>query len=204
MKNETFAETLKRVLDKCDYKETAIFTNGELEVYEKVFFSFKAYGDFLNCIPIEEREIIIYNDIHPWLLRYAANDFINTLNRLQPIKKEAKKEIRKNINIIEKFENMLSDNFSPMEETIKLNNSLNIPNNKQDLKTIEVIKTLLSTTNHLKDDLSNGDFKIFPKHIYYAYDPEYKQNLTKILHSIVDKYKIKNAKGYITIIQQNI
>ena len=189
MKNETFAETLKKALDNYDHKEI-VFEEYVLKIHENIIYCFEVYGDFLNCIPIYDREQIIYNNILVWI--NTSNSMLKEINRLVPIVKEAPKEIKKNIGIIERFENMLLDNFSQLEEAINLNNEFNIPNDPQRVKNIEAIKVLLKTTNALKDDLENEDFKIFPKHKYRAYDQVPKEELTKILKNLIKKYKIKN------------
>lgn len=201
MKNESFAKTLRKALeDEISY----VILEESLEIRESVFNSFEMYGDFLNCIPLEDREPIIYNNIFPWLIRYSSNPLTETFNRRLPLQKEAPKEIKKNIGIIEKFEKMLLENFSPLQETIELNNALNVPNENQKIKTIEAIKTLLKTTGSLKDDLKNKDFKIFPKYKYYPYDLETKKELQTILLNLIDTYDIKAAKDYVKYILTNI
>lgn len=192
MKNESFAETLKKALDNYDHKEI-VFDEYILGIYESVLYSFETYGDFLNCIPLGDREKIIYNKILPWVSSYASNSLLKQINRLSPITKEAVKEIDKNIGIIDRFENMIQENFSPIAETINLNNEFNIPNDPQSVKNIEVVKVLLKTTNILKDDLISKDFKIFPKYKYRAYDRISKKGLEVILNNLVTTYRIKGA-----------
>jgi len=191
--SETFAQTLKRILHEVTYSKLTFGGEQELfiEIYESVLYNFELHGDFLNCIPIADRENIISTKILTWINNYTSNNINREVNRLLPITKEASKEIKKNIGIIEKFEDMINDNFSFLEETIKRNNEFNIPNEADKINTINAIKILLSTTDDLKQDLSKKEFKIFSKYKYYPLEITTKSNLSNILDDIINQFNIK-------------
>lgn len=202
--SETFAEVLKKAIKEqnsilMEYDEDEIIPMLERKaqrVQDNILYSFELYGDFLDIIPLPDKEQIIYNAILPWMNIYSSNHIPKKLNDMFPISREATKEIKKNIGIIKKFEDMLTDNFSSLEENIKLNDTLKISNDRQSIAILETIKTLLKTTESLKGDLYRKDFKIFPKHKYYAYDLEPKIGLTKILDKLIQDYGLKGHNPY--------
>jgi hypothetical protein len=207
MKNETFAETLQMILNNHRVDMELVFGNEKdlfKEILESVIYNFEIYGDFLNTIPLEDRENIISTKILTWIYNYASNDVNREINRLMPISKEASKEIKKNISIIEKFENMIHDNFSYLENTIDRNNKFNIPNKSQSINTMNSIKILLSTTKDLKHDLSSKNFNIFSKYKYYPLEITTKTNLSNILDELIDTYNIKGHNPHKKSLIDNI
>ena len=224
IENESFSEVLKKAIDKQEYilfkNEDSIYRNvGEayrmglteeplmellaIKNAYKILESFEIYGDFLNPIPYEDKKKVINELILPWINRYSTKDIIiEGIKETVPIENEANKEIKKNIGTIERFEAMLLDKFSclpidlarvedkDLDITIRLNLSL------YEKDTLYLIQDLLKTTEDLKNDLKNRNFKIFPKYKYYYPKPETKQTLKYILDQLIFHYNLKSHNPY--------
>nr|BDD47925.1 hypothetical protein 13 [Campylobacterota bacterium] len=196
MENETFAETIERVLCNFHYDPIIGFGNTKNffdDIYISVINSFTEHGNFLNVIPINDRERIISDDILTWMIRYSENDVNMQLNRLCPHKGAADRKRNKIIKTIKDFEEMILDNFSYLEVSINLNKEFDLENDGKDIKNFEAIKRLLATTETLKNDLAKGEYKIFPKNNFLPFDRVPKTELTTIIDKLIKDY---NIKGY--------
>lgn len=200
MENETFAGTFDRVL--CDFEYGGAIGVGNTqrffdEIYVSVSKSFHDHGNFLDIIPIHDREKIISTDILTWMINYSENDINRELNRLKPHIKPAYGERNKIIKTIKDFESMILDNFSYLEVSINLNRDFDLKNKAKDINNFAAIKKLLATTETLKNDLSKEEYKIFPKNKFLPLDRTPKDTLEEILKKLIDDYGIKQYTDHL-------
>lgn len=161
--DEPFATTLSRCVEYlCGGEEE------QITEYENILHSFELYGSFLNSIPLKERYEIIHDKLLVWMIEYTDKD----TNELY-IYGEPPKEIKKDINIIEKFEEMIFKRLWGLNSEIynELNNQL----------------------QQIKNDLQKEKFQIIPKEAYYGLPAIRKKELTEILSKIVKEYNIKGT-----------
>lgn len=201
MKNETFGDTFERVL--CDVEYDVVIGVGNTqkvfdEIYVSVSKSFHDHGEFLDIIPIHDREKVISTDILTWMINYSQNDVNRELNRLTPHTKPAYRERNKIIKTIEDFESMILDNFSYLEVSINLNREFDLKSKAKDINNLAAIKKLLATTETLKNDLSKEEYKIFPKNKFLPLDRTPKDALEEILKKLIDDYNIKGYTDHLT------
>jgi len=165
--NEPFSKTLKRFIEYVSY-----FDKDQIKEYENILYSFELYGSFLDCIPLKKRYEIIQEKLFEWMLGFLENRD-NKTHKESMKYDEPPKKIKKDINTIIKFRNMIDER-------------LWIWNN-------DIYEQLDSIIEALEKDLKEKKFQIIPKHSYYGFPITKKQDLTTVLNEIIKNYKIKGA-----------
>lgn len=195
--NESFSTTLTRLLEEHIEEEDYgwldyIFTDIEAtDKYNKILEAFELYGSFLDCIPLEDREVIINGSVPDQkgiisgtlireILRYSQLPLQKEMKEIYP-SRDSQRLIKKTMNVINKFEELVDEIvYNSME-------------GRYPVKNYAHLLLALETTQCLKEDLDKKEFKIFSKTDYYAWEVPTKKNLKNILNDLIYKYNIKGA-----------
>ena len=192
MENESFAETIVRILDNSQ----ELYCNSSL--FDSAVYQFEIYGSFLDCIPIADREKVIAKDIATWLHNYNfAIEYIHTGMYRITSYEEAQSHKNTTLTALQKFEDMLYKNFTGLEilyktfENEKMQN-IGVPDEIKDpLKKYKAIEVLKSTIADMRQDIESKTYNIFNKDLFETERYTTKRDLTRILDDLIKKYNIK-------------
>ena len=197
--NENFTITLRKTIEGLNSFKYLFIQEGEKTAYENILLNFETYGSFLDVIPMEERKNIIIEQLFPWINAYARNPTVERMNELFPFpeKWEPKKEYQKPLKVIKSFEKMLQGIYEPRDDFINHFNEKGVPPTDEEERVHIFLKEMLEKTEILRKDIEDKQFRIYPKANYYKFTKTTKEELSKILTNICDKYNIQNVKDAI-------
>lgn len=174
--------------------------------YGLILESFEVHGNFLDEIafsdnPDSSNDMLMIVD---WIIAYSISWMQLTYNEFSKeddpdrVKRteDPSKSIKRDIKIIQNFENLIKDRFDFMLKGNKLRQKYIKEDHKKLLtereEKTELIENLLAGVESLKKDLEEKTFQLFMREEYYQMGTISKQNLGRILATLAKKYKLSN------------
>jgi chemotaxis protein histidine kinase CheA len=175
--NEDFSETLNKYLVK--KLKNRDYDRYKIDAIEDIVGTIKGSAEFLNMIPIEDREKAC-RTLNIWIEDYISSNYFNQLFNVMFTKpNQPSREIKKDLKTITTFETLIKDKIDI--DFLKLSNKTKV----------QEVEDLLKIINDLKNDLETKELDIFNRYKYYEYETIPKTDLSHIIDMIKEDHNIK-------------